>query len=265
MERIKQALEKARQERQIRQGDDVIQPLSTRPASGAEQGPAITVPVSLDEGVLRRHRIIAGMPPGEFTEAYNLLRTRILQIFREHKWNTLAVTSPGDSAGKTLTAINLAISIAREVGYTVLLVDANLQQPDLLEHLGLPPRKGLSDYLTEDTPITDLLFKPGIVDSLVVLPGGQPLVNSSEMLSSPKMGQLVEDMKSRYPSRIVIFDLPPVLTTSDTLAFAPHVDAALLVVEEGVTQKDEVQQAVELLSVTNIVGTVLNKAEAKSA
>ncbi|MGB5474191.1 MAG: exopolysaccharide biosynthesis protein, partial [Gammaproteobacteria bacterium] len=159
----------------------------------------------------------------------------------------------------------LAISIAREVDHTVLLVDANLQQPDLLEHFGLPQRKGLSDYLTEDVPITELLFKPGILNRLVVLPGGRPLANSSEMLSSPRMGQLVAEMKSRYPGRIVIFDLPPLLTSSDTLAFAPHVDAALLVVEEGVTQKDELQQAVDLLSVTNIVGTVLNKADGKLA
>ena len=262
MERIKQALEKARQERELRQGEDVV--LSTPKPLDIGTGQAVTVPLSLDETVLRENRIIAALPPGPFIEAFNLLRTRILQIFREHEWSTLAVTSPGPSAGKTLTAINLAISIAREVDYTVLLVDANLQQPWMLEHFGLPQRKGLSDYLTDEAPIAELLFKPGIVDRLVVLPGGRPVANSSEMLSSPKMGRLVEEMKSRYPSRVIIFDLPPVLTTSDTLAFAPHVDAALVVVEEGVTQKDDLQRAVELLSVTNIVGTVLNKADEKA-
>lgn len=262
MERIKQALEKARQERQLKQGGSVVQPIPPLP-DAESAGQAVTAPVSLNENLLRDHRIIAGLPPSPFTEAYNLLRTRLLQIFREHHWNTLAVTSPGISAGKTLTAINLAISIAREVDYTVLLVDANLQQPGLLEYFGLPQRAGLSDYLTTDTPIADLLVKPGIVDRLVVLPGGQPLANSSEMLTSPKMARLVEEMKARYPSRIIIFDLPPLLTSSDTLAFAPNVDAALLVVEEGVTQKDELQRAVELLSVTNIVGTVLNKADGK--
>jgi Mrp family chromosome partitioning ATPase len=135
----------------------------------------------------------------------------------------------------------------------------------MLEHFGLSRRKGLSDYLAADTPIEELLIKPGIVEHLVLLPGGRPLANSSEMLSSPKMGRLVEEVKARYPSRIVIFDLPPVLTTSDTLAFAPQVDAALLVVEDGVTQKDELSRAVDLLSVTNIVGTVLNKADGQPA
>jgi capsular exopolysaccharide synthesis family protein len=201
------------------------------------------------------------MPPGTFAESYNLLRTRILQTFREQNWTTLAITSPTGGSGTSLTAINLAISIAREVEYTVLLVDANLQQPWMLDHLGLPHRKGLSDYLMEDAPIAELLFKPGIVDHLVVLPGGRPMKKSSEMLSSPKMGRLVDEMKLRYADRIILFDLPPLLTYSDTLAFLPRVDAALLVIEDGVTRKEEVEQSMDMLAGTNIVGTVLNKAD----
>ena len=260
MERIKQALDRARQERQIRQDNSAETP-DVQPATPVDTGKETTPTVSLDEAVLRENRIIAGMPPGPFTDAYNLLRTRILQIFKENNWTTLAITSPGASAGKTLTAINLAISIAREVDFTVLLVDANLRQPWMLEQFGLAHRKGLSDYLTDDIPITELLFRPGTMEHLVVLPGGRPLTDSAEMLNSPKMGRLVEEMKARYHSRIIIYDLPPLLTSSDTLAFAPHVDAALLVAEDGVTQTQEIEQAVDLLSVTNIVGTILNKAD----
>jgi capsular exopolysaccharide synthesis family protein len=261
MERIKQALEKARQERETQQGNATPGQAAPPLPAAAPAGPELTQTVSLDEAVLRENRIITGLPPGAFTDAYNLLRTRILQTFKEHNWNTLAITSPGASAGKTLTAINLAISIAREVDYTVLLVDANLRQPWMLEQLGIAHRKGLSDYLTGDAPISELLFKPAGIERLVIMPGGRPLSNSAEMLNSPKMIQLAEEMKSRYHSRIIIYDLPPVLTSSDTLAFAPYVDAALLVVEDGKTQKEEVEQAVELLGVTNIIGTVLNKAE----
>lgn len=261
MERIKQALEKARQERETRQeGSSAARPVAPMPEAGAT-GEKVTPAVSLDEAVLRDNRIIAGMAPGSFPDAYNLLRTRILQVFKENDWNSLGITSPGPGAGSTLTAINLAISMAREVDYTVLLVDANLRQPALLAQLGLEPRPGLSDYLSSDTSLADLLFRPGLVDHLVILPGGQPLANSAEMLNSPRMGRLAEEMKSRYPSRVVIYDLPPVLSASDTLAFAPNIDAALLVVEDGVTQKQELEQAVELLSVTNIVGTVLNKSD----
>jgi protein-tyrosine kinase len=262
MEHIKEALEKARQERQIRQP---VTSLRTSQQDPGSLGESQTQTITLDDAVLRENRIVTGLEPGPFTEANNLLRTQVLQRFKENNWNVLAVTSPGESEGKTLTAINLAISIAREVDYTVLLVDANLRHPWMLEHLGLAHRKGLSDYLADDTPISELLIKPGRVEHLVVLPGGRPLVNSSEALNSPKMAQLVKDMKSRYHSRIIIFDLPPVLTSADALAFSPYVDAALLVIEEGVTQKHEVEHAIELLSSTNIIGTVLNKAERKYA
>ena len=268
MERIKQALDKARQERQIREGtSDAPVPASTgqsrQDSRGLQYGQTQTITV--DDAVLKENRIVTGLEPGPFTESFNLLRTQVLQRFRENNWNVLAVTSPGGGEGKTLTAINLAISMAREVDYTVLLVDANLRHPWMLEHFGLGKRKGLSDYLTSDTPIEELLVKTSRVDHLVLLPGGQPLEHSAEMLSSPKMEELVKEMKSRYHSRIIIFDLPPVLSSADALAFSPYVDAALLVVEEGVTQKTELERAVELLSTTNIVGTVLNKAEPKKS
>jgi len=260
MERIKQALEKARQERQTRQGTATAspEPSASTPTS---PGQAVTQRVALDRKALRDNKIIAGLEPGAFSDAYSLLRTQVLQRMRENNWNTLAVTSPCEREGTTLTAINLAISIAREVNYTVLLIDANLRHPWMLEQLGLAHRKGLSDYLTGDVPLGELLFRPDNLEHLVILPGGRPMRDSSEMLSSPKMGQLVEEMKARYPDRIIIFDLPPVLGTDDTLAFAPNVDTALLVVSEGVTQKQDIERAVDLLGVTNVVGTVLNKAE----
>ena len=264
MERIKQALEKARQERQIRQGSAPVPRTQTPHLETGKVEYTQTRSISVEEAVLRENRIVTGLEHGPFTDACNLLRTQVLQRFKENNWNVLAVTSPGEGEGKTLTAVNLAISIAREVDYTVLLIDANLRHPWMLEHFGLAHRKGLSEYLTEDISISDLLIQADRVEHLVILPGGRPLSNSAEMLNSPKMIQLVEEMKSRYHSRIIIFDLPPVLSSADALAFSPYVDAALLVVEEGVTQKQDIEHAVELLSTTNIVGTVLNKAETKN-
>ena len=221
MERIKKALEKARQEREIRQGGDAAPTLDAPSFSTGTTGASQTQTITVEDSILRENRIVMGLEPCAFTDAYNLLRTQILQRFKENNWNVLAVTSPGEGEGKTLTAINLAISIAREVDYTVLLVDANLRHPWMLEHFGLEHRKGLSDYLTDDVPISELLVRPSRVEHLVLLPGGRPLTNSAEMLNSPKMAQLVEDMKSRYHSRIIIFDLPPVLSSADALAFSP--------------------------------------------
>ncbi len=258
MERIKEALERARQER----GDAPQTARATTPApvAPAEISYTQTRTTQTASGVLRNRRIIAGMPDSSFADSYKILRTQVLQRLKENDWNVLAVTSPGEDEGKTLTAINLAISLAMEVNYTVLLVDANLRHPSIHEHLGITAGKGLSNYLLDDVPLPELLVHPDNLEHVVILPGGRAVQNSAELLNSPKMVHLVEELKNRYPSRIVIFDLPPVLSAADALAFAPYVDAALLVLEEGKTTQDDARRAVELLDCTNVLGTVLNKA-----
>jgi len=263
MERIKQALERARAERA---GQPAPVTEDSGPEAAGTETPVEQVAYSQTRHIevsaadLRAKRVVTGFDPCTFTDAYKMLRTQVLQRLNENNWNVLAVTSPGTGEGKTLTALNLAVSLAMELNYTVLLVDANLRHPSLHEHLGLPGSPGLSDYLSKDTPLTELFVHPRGIDYLTILPGGQAMLNSAEMLNSPKMSQLVDEMKNRYASRIVIFDLPPVLNAADATAFTPYVDATLLVVEEGKTRRKEIEHAMELLSSTNVLGTVLNKA-----
>ena len=267
MERIKQALEKARSERL--KGGTVLSDKGTI-SSGTTTGTTIgtTTPVinytrtrtvAVADDLLQERRIISGQEQNSYMDAYRILRTQVLQRLKENSWNSLAITSPGVSEGKTLTAINLAISLAMEVDYTVLLVDADLRHPSVHNYFGLDTGYGLSEYLTDNKPIDELLVHPANIPRFIILPGGKSLTNSSEMLSSPKMVRLVEDLKTRYPSRIVIFDLPPLLSAADALAFSPYVDAALLVIEEGKTQTEDAKRAVNLLQGTNLIGTVLNK------
>lgn len=260
MERIKQALEKARLERQKTGGMPPALP-PDRGGNHAAESVVYTHTRTIDvaKHFLQEKRIISGFEQNAFTDAYRILRTQVLQRLREKNWNTLAVTSPGINEGKTLTAINLAISLAMEVNYTVLLVDADLRHPSVHEYFGIEAAHGLSDYLTADRPLSELLIHPADVPGFVVLPGGRPLINSAEMLNSPKMARLVEELKSRYPSRIILFDMPPLLSAADTLAFSPYVDAALLVVEDGKTQAGDVKRAIDLLQGTSVIGTVLNK------
>ena len=120
------------------------------------------------------------------------------------------------------------------------------------------PTRGLSDYLTEGADLADLLIHPGI-ERLVILPGNHSFTQSSEMLSSPRMVQLVQDLKTRYTDRLILFDMPPLLAGDDVIAFLPYVDAVMLVIEEGKTTKDELAQTYRLLGEKNIIGTVLNK------
>ena len=242
-------------------------PVQTDVAPPAARKPAITKIqytqsqiVAVARETLREHRVIAGCDSGAFVDAYKVLRTKVLQRMRERGWNSLAVTSPTPGGGSTLTAINLAISMAAEVDQTVLLVDANLREPSIHEYFGFEPAMGLNDYLLDGTELEQMLVHPKGIERLVLLPGTRPLLESSEMLASPQMIRLVGELKARYPSRIVVFDLPH-CTTADTLAFLPHVDAALLVLEEGRTTQDDVQHAIAYFQSTSLLGTVLNKAE----
>lgn len=215
--------------------------------------------MTLDSISLEQNRIISNLETSPFSEAYQLLRIQVLRRLKENNWNTLAVTSPRAGEGKTLTAINLAISMSREIGYSVILVDLNLSQPRLLKKFGLVDHMGLSHFLTDDIPVEDMLIQFSLYEDLVILPGGKPLDNPTEMLSSPKMTQLVSDLKACHKNCIIIFDMPPVLASAEALSFAPLTESVLLVIEEGVTKKQDLEQSLERLSCTNIVGTILNK------
>lgn len=252
MDRIAKALELARK--------------SQRPAGGrmlqAEAEKDITYvytrTIPVDIGYLRKQRVIGGIQDKRIIDAYKLLRTRVLQRMQQNNWKTLGITSAGEHDGKTLTAVNLAISIAMKLNYTVLLVDADLRRPNLHNLFGFQPALGLRDYLESDASIEDILVHPSI-DRLVILPGRGAGDGSSELLASPRMVELVEELRSRYPSRLVLFDLPPVLIGDDVVAFAPNLDTAMLVVEDHKTQADELARTIDLLEGVELVGAVLNK------
>jgi protein-tyrosine kinase len=215
--------------------------------------------VKCSRDYLRQQRLIVGYSPCAFVDAYKVLRTRVLHKLRESNGNTLAVTAPPTGSGKTLTAINLALSLALEMNRTVLLVDANLRDPAVHRYFGISPAHGLSDHLRDNVPINRMLVNPDGIPRFVLLPGGRSLVESSEMLASPKMARLVDEFKRRYPSRYVVFDLPH-LGTPDALCFAPQVDGVLLVAEEGKTPREELARALELIPDSQLLGVALNKA-----
>jgi protein-tyrosine kinase len=207
---------------------------------------------------LARNLVIGTGARSEAYSAYNRLRTQVITRLQENGWSTVAITSPARGSGNTLTAVNLAISIARDFSYTVLLVELDLVNPSFHQVLGFKQQQGIVDHLLHDVPIPEILLNPGI-ERLVVIPAGSAVTNSSELLSSPKMIRLVDELKRRYEHRIVLFDLPPVLTTDDAMAFSPFVDCALLVVEEGETRFSDVRRALDYLRLTKILGVALNR------
>ena len=259
MERLKQALDRARAER-----DGATPPPQRAPSAQPSQPPGITYTetrtVQPTVRELSSKRIVSSGKPA--SEAYNILRTQVLQRLDYRGWNVLGITSPSKGDGKSLTAANLAVSIAREVRHTVMLVDLDLRNPSIHKLFGFKPEFGLYEHLNDGADLSNVLVHPGL-NGLVILPGGRPTENSSEMMSSPQMITLVEEVKARYESRVVLFDLPPMLSSDDALAFSPFVDAVLLVLRDSYTQKRDLERAVELLGDTPIVGSVLNDADAQ--
>jgi protein-tyrosine kinase len=212
--------------------------------------------------LLESNRIInpASAHPG--AAAFRMLRTQVLQRMDEHGWRSLAIFSPTARDGKTTVAINLALSLANDQHHTALLVDFDFRRPSLGARLGLAPEAGADDVLTGNARIEDCLYHPDGFDRLVILPARAILPTSSEVLAGPLSRELVLELRSRYPERFILYDLPPVLTADDALAFAPLVDCGLVVASEGRTRRADLVRTIELLHRTPIVGTVLNRAAA---
>ena len=207
--------------------------------------------------LLRKNRILGSASDKEVIKAYKMLRTQVLKKLNESNWNSVGILSARSGDGATLTSINLAICIALEFRHTVMLVDFNLRNPSIHRYFDFEPEFGLSDFVLSGEPVTNMLFTPNI-ESLVVLPGRQALVDSSERLNSTHVASLVQDIKARYPNRIIIFDLPPMLENDDAIAFLDHFDAGLLVIKDGSTSKADVTRMSELLGEKPILGSIFN-------
>jgi Mrp family chromosome partitioning ATPase len=210
--------------------------------------------------ILERNRIMNPMSADPAAVAFRMLRTQVLQRMDANGWRSLAIFSPGTSDGKTTTAINLALSLASDQSHTVLLVDFDFKNPKLASRLDLSPEFGANDVLIGNARLEDCLYHPDGFDRLVLLPARGTLENSSEILAGKRSRELVGELRARYPERIIVYDLPPVLTADDALAFAPLVECGLVVAAEGRTRRADLVRTMELLHKTPLVGTVLNRA-----
>lgn len=257
MDRISKAVERARKEREKRGSQSV----ASSKKESQQYSYTQTRKIALDKALLRRNRILTGDGREEMEHAFKVLRTRVWHQMKDQGWGSLAVSSCKPGEGKTFTAINLAISLAMmKANHSVLLVDLDLRRPSVHRYLGLDVKYGINDYLVGGVPLEEVMVSPNM-GRFVVLPGREAVANSSELLSSVRIENLVQEFKTRYPSRIVIFDLPPILSTDDVLVFAPYIDALLLVIEEGAATTQDVTKAVSLLRNTELLGTVLNKSD----
>jgi capsular exopolysaccharide synthesis family protein len=209
-------------------------------------------------GEANKRRIALLQPDSYVAEQYRSLRGRIDSLASQRPLKTLAVTSANSGEGKSTCAVNLAVVTAMSVGRSVLLIDCDLRRPKVHSTLGLPPQVGLAEVLLNQATIDQAIQKLDGVD-LDVLPVRAIPPNPSELLASPEMRRLLEDVSDRYDR--VILDTPACLGLPDAKSVSEICDGLLMVVRAGVTPQEDVQAALEILDRRRVVGLVLNGSE----
>ena len=273
MSKLQTSLQKAIEKtRDLKQGDDVSHSRHKRErkkksndglASGVYRALRSAI---LREDIMEESKIVSATDDRAAKSAYNVLRTRVLQRIRANNWKSILVTSPGPGEGKTLTASNLAMSLSRDVNQSTFLVDLDLMRSSVAKYLGFDVDigAGVGDFLLGKAEFSDILYTPNGIERLSLIPNREAVAQSSDLLGSPRMKELVDQLGSQSEQAIVIYDMPPVLAHDDVLAFCPNVDAILLVVGQGKTERAAVEKAMSVLSEYEILGVVLNMSNENS-
>ena len=275
MEKIKQAIEESKRNRTTGATPPVEQEVVASHSPQAEPTPANkatdeniqydqTRVVSLDMEHLAKHRIVSFNKHDHLSLGFDILRTQVISKMQENGWRTIAITSPTQGCGKSVVSINLAMSIAHHTDTTTMLVDFDLRRPSVGRYLGLPSGTSLNEVLSDDATVAEALVNPGL-ERLVILPTARPVQHSSEVLSSKKVSNLVEEIRDRYAERIVIFDLTPLLASDDAMIMLSKVDCVLVVVGNGMVNNDQLTETMRYIDSDKLLGTVLNKSESNQS
>lgn len=259
MENIRQAVERARETR----GADGKDQRLTGSAHRLQRALTDLIDESVRElnvSHLEAHRIIGHDPADPRSSSYDMLRTQVLRSMESVSQNVLAITSPTAGCGKTLTTINLALSIARQQDRSVLLVDMDMSKGQVAKCLGLKFENGLISVLEERVTLTGALVRIRAgKSSLLVLPTEIAAFGASDWMTSQTMELFFQRIRREFPSQIVIVDLPPMLYGDGVIAILPYLDCVLLVAAIGTSTLPEIQVCMKHLQATEMARLVLNK------
>jgi protein-tyrosine kinase len=240
--------------------------VADRPARGPVEAPLPPRPeypelVCDREAAVRNRILLPGTPlasDGGITAAYRMIRARLQNLISTNSWRTLAITSPGPGEGKSVTALNLALSFSRDESKSVFLVDLDMRNPTVCKYLGVRPEYSVVDYFSGNCPPQNLFFSVG-TGSLAIAGNIDSSDVASELLAGDRLEHLFSYIGSVAPNSLVLIDLPPILITDEALMIAPRVDATMLVVADGQTRRDSLMRARQLLADYTFAGIVLNK------
>lgn len=246
--------------------DELISSSASEESGSATDSFSVLKTAQTDSDVMEESRFVTESDDRAAMAAYKILRTRVLQRMRNNKWQSLLVTSTGASEGKTLTASNLALSISRDVNQSVLLIDLDLQRSKVAKYFGIDDdiENGIGDYLIGKAELPDIVYSPSGLQRISIIPNREPIAHSSDLLSGPRMKNLLSWIRQQSGRTVAIFDMPPVLVDDDVLAFSPFIDAVLLVVSQGETDRVALDKAMGLLAETELLGVVLNRCDESS-
>ena len=215
--------------------------------------------LAIDRARLRARKVVFAEESTAAARAYRMLRAQLLQRARSSGLTAIGIVSGASGEGKTLTAVNLALSLAADPNYSVTLIDLDLRRPAVAETLGITPPLGLDTWLTEDQPVSSVLYGLEGIARLSVVPTLAPLAAASEALAGGRTRDLIDALRTSDGRRLLIVDLPPALLSDHVLTVSPLLDGFVLLVTEGQTLREDVERAFELLGRDRIVGTVLNR------
>ena len=266
MENIREAVERARRRRPekgislepLRQQSTLVLGDSQGTLTNAQE-------VELDLVHLQSHLVVAHDGTDIRSRAFDMLRTQIFQTMDSKGWKTLAVVSATPSCGKTLTAVNLALSAARQLERQVLLVDLDLRKPHVATSLGLKSTDGVVGILEQRVELHDAVIRARAGESRLQILPTVAAPNSADMIGSSAMRTLLEKILGQSQSRITILDLPPLLSGHDAISILPLADCVLMVAAVGTTKAKEIAECKKYLEKTNVVRFVLNKASESAA
>ncbi len=251
MSRIEQALEKATAMRKERNG------IFAKDLRLDRQGKPLEITaVSTNNPYI----VTLQDPKSAVSEEYRKLKSVIVRLTRQEKFgNVIAVTSSISNEGKSITALNLAISLAQEYDSTALIMEADLRRPSLGGYLNLDAKTGWTDYMSGDIDLSAALIRTDI-GNLTYLPAGSKVSNPVEWFSSTRIKELISELKFRYDDRYIIIDTTPVLPFAETHTVCGFADGIVFIVGEGCASIEEIREALDTLNDVNILGLVYNNA-----
>jgi capsular exopolysaccharide synthesis family protein len=274
---IEAALEKTKAMRGLRQGPSSAAHNSTptaathsRHATVHDALPTTQIQarrVAFDPQYARENRLLLSSTAAEdrgAISAYGMLRTRILQRSATKGWQTIGITSATPKDGKSLTALNLALSLARQNKNLVVLLDLDMRNPSVCRTLGITPVNELRDFFEHRTESPEDFFMSIGIENLLIAGNVTATENSAELLASDRLEMLLEFIRASTAQPLILIDLPPVLSPDDALVVAPRIDALVLVASEGLTPRADLQKASELLADFTVAGLVLNRSSEES-